>query len=159
MYINDIEITLSNFISEFADDTKIRKSLINDRGRLSLQEDLRKISEWSKRWEMPFDVNKRHIFQVGTRNQKFYYEMNSVKTENLQCLKDLGVTIALNRKFSQQCKDADGKANRMLGFINRNIFFRYRDIILPLYISIARLHLEYGVQIWTPCHTKDITKL
>ncbi len=43
MYINEIKIRLGNIISEFADDTKIRKSLIDDRGRLNLQKDLRKI--------------------------------------------------------------------------------------------------------------------
>ncbi len=158
MYINDIKIALNNSISEIADDTKIRKSLIDDCGRLNLQEDLRKISEWFKRWEMPFLVNKCHIFQLGTRNQKFY-EMSCIKTESLQCVKDLCVTIALNHKFSQQCKDAEGKTNRMLGFMNRNYFFRNGDIILPLYITLARLHLEYGVEIWKIRHAKDITKL
>ncbi len=108
---------------------------------------------------MPFDVNKCHIFQVGTRNQKLYYEMNCIKTKSLQCVKDLSGTIVLNRKFSQQCKDTTGKTNRMQGSMNRNLFVRNKDIFLPLYISLVRLHLEYGVEIWTPRHTKDITKL
>ncbi len=69
---------------------------------MSLQEDLRKISEWSQRWEMPFNVNKCHVLQVGTRNQKFDYEMNGTKIESVLCAKDLGVTIASNLKFSQQ---------------------------------------------------------
>ncbi len=43
--------------------------------------------------------------------------MNGVKTGSVQCVKDLGVTIASNLKFSQQCKDTAGKVNRMLGFI------------------------------------------
>ncbi len=40
--------------------------------------------------------------------------MSGEKLENLHCLKDLGVTITSNLKFSQQCKEAAGKANRML---------------------------------------------
>ncbi len=72
---------------------------------------------------MPFNVNKRHILHVGTRNQKFDDEMNGVKLDSVRCVKDLGVSIASNLKFSQQCKDATGKANRMLGFINRNFSF------------------------------------
>ncbi len=40
--------------------------------------------------------------------------MNGVKLESVQCVKDLGISIASNLKFSQQCKDAAGKANRML---------------------------------------------
>ena len=78
IYINDIDVGLNNFISKFADDTKIGNSIITDRDRMSLQDDLRKISEWSERWEMPFNVNKCHILPVGTRNQKSEYEMKGV---------------------------------------------------------------------------------
>ncbi len=49
--------------------------------------------------------------------------MNGNKLENVQCVKDLGVTVTFSLEFSQQCKDAAGKANRMLGFINKNISF------------------------------------
>ncbi len=70
IYINDIDLGLYNFIAKFADDTKIGNSVISDRERQSLQEDLRKISAWSDRWEMPFNVNKCHILQVGTKNKK-----------------------------------------------------------------------------------------
>ncbi len=83
---------------------------------------------------MPSNVNKCHILHVGTRNQKFDYEMNGVKLDGVQCVKDLRVSIASNLKFSRQCKDAAGKANRMLGFINRSFSFKNKDIILPLYI-------------------------
>ncbi len=102
---------------------------------MSLQEDLRKISEWSQRWGMPFNVNIWHILQVGTRNKKSEYEMNHSKLESVQCVKDLGVRIASSLEFSQQCKDATGKANRVLGFINRNFMFKNEEVILPLYVS------------------------
>ncbi len=106
-----------------------------------------------------FNINKCQILQVGTRNQKFEYVMNGVKLESVQCVKHLGVTIASSLKFSQQYKDAVGKANRMLGFINRNFSFKNKDIILPLYISLVRPHLEYAVQFWSPRHAKDTAKL
>ncbi len=98
-------------------------------------------------------------YNVGTRNQKFDNEMNGVKLDSVQCVKHLSVSNSSNVKFPQQCKDAASKANRMLGFINRNFSFKNKDIILPLYISLVRPHLEYAVQFWSPHHTKDITKL
>ncbi len=107
---------------------------------------------------MPFNVNKCHILYVGTRNQKIDYEMNGVKLDSVQCVKYLGVSIASNLKFSQQYKDAESKANRMLGFINRNFSFKNKGIILPLYIDLVRPQLEYAVQFWSPHHTKDIAK-
>ncbi len=109
---------------------------------------------------MPFNVNKCQILQVGTRNQKFEYEMNGTKLESVQCVKHLGVTIiASSLKFSQQCKDAAGKANRMLGFINRKFSFNNKAVILPLYISLVRPHQQYAVQFWSPHHSQDIAKL
>ncbi len=58
IYINDINGGLNNFISKYAEDTKIGNSIITGHDRISLQEDLRKISDWSQKWEMPFNVNK-----------------------------------------------------------------------------------------------------
>ncbi len=84
--------------------------------------------------------------------------MNGTKLESVQCVKDLGVSIASNLKFSQQCKDAAGKANRMLGFINRNFSFKTKDVILPLYTSLVRPHLEYAVQFWAPHHAKGYSE-
>ncbi len=154
IYINDIDVGLNIFISNFADVTKLGNSVITDCDRMSLQEDLRKISEYSQRWEMPFNVNK-----WGTRNQKFEYEMNGTKLESVQCVKDLGATIVSSLLFSQQCRDAAGKANRMLGFTNRNFSFKNKDLILPLYISLVRPHLEYAAQFWAHHHAKDIAKV
>ncbi len=68
---------------------------------------------------MPFNVKKCHILQVGTRNLKYDSEMSGEKLESVHCVKDLGVMNASNLKFSQQCKEAAGKANRMLGFIKK----------------------------------------
>ncbi len=157
-YINDIDVGLNNFISKFANDTKIGNSIVDDRHRLNLQEDLRQISQWSEKWEIPFNGNKCHILHVGTRNKKYDYELNSVKLDSVQCVKDLGVSIAPNLKFSQQCKEAADKANRMLDFINRNLSFKSKDINPTLYISLVRTHLEYTGQFWLPHPTKDKAK-
>ncbi len=120
---------------------------------------MNEISAWSARWKMPFNIKKCHILQVGTRNLKYDYEMSGEKLESIHCVKDLGVTITLNLKFIQQCKEAAGKANRMLGFIKRNFSFKNKDIILPLYNSLVRPHLDYAVQFWSPHLAKDIAKL
>ncbi len=88
------DVEFNNFVAKFAYDTKIGNSEISDSDRQSLKEDLSKISARSDRWKMPFNVNKFHILQVRTRNQKCDYEIYSKKPEDVQCVKDLGVMIA-----------------------------------------------------------------
>ncbi len=81
--------------------------------------------------------------------------MNGTKLESVQCVKDLDVSVTPSLKFSQHCKDAASKANRILGFINKNISFKTKDVILPLYTNLVRPHLEYAVQFWAPHHVKQ----
>ncbi len=138
IYINGVNVELNNFISKSVDDTKTGNSILNDHDRLNLREDLRKISERFERWKIPFNVNKCHILHMGTSSQDCDYEMNGVKLDSVQYIKDLGVSITSNLNFSRQCKDTAGKANRMMSFIYRNFSFKNNNITLPLYISLVR---------------------
>ncbi len=95
---------------------------------------------------MPFNVDKCQVLQVGKINEKFDHDMSGVKLKSVQCVKDLGVKIASNLKFSQQCIDPANKANKILGFNKRNFLFKSKDVILLLYTSLVRPHLEYAVQ-------------
>ncbi len=83
-------------------------SVLADEGRLNLQEDLHKISAWSDRWEMPFNVDKYQVLQAEIINEKFEYEMRGVKLKSVQYVKDLGLGVitASNHKSSQNCIDA-----------------------------------------------------
>ena len=159
IYINDIDVGLNNIVSKFADDTKIGNAIITEEDRLKLQEDLNKIAEWSKIWQMPFNVNKCQMLQIGYQNKKYKYDMLGKPITVTPCVRDLGITLTTNLKFSQHCNEAAKKANRMLGFISRNFTYKSKDIVLPLYLSLVRPHLEYAVQFWAPHLQKDIRKL
>ena len=47
-------------------------------------------------------------------------------------------------------------ANKVLGMIKRSFSVRNKDVILQLYKSLVRPHLEYSVQAWRPHFQKDI---
>ena len=48
-----------------------------------------------------------------------------------------------NMKVSEQCRIAASKGNQVLGMIRRNITYKEKSLIIPLYKAIVRPHLEY----------------
>ena len=57
------------------------------------------------------------------------------------------------------CSEIAKRANRVLGQLQRTVKSRQKDVIVPLYKSLVRPHLEYCVQVWSPHFIKDSQKL
>ena len=51
------------------------------------------------------------------------------------------------------------KGNQVLGMIRRNIIYKEKSLIVPLYKALVRPHLEYCIQAWSPYLRKDIDML
>ena len=60
---------------------------------------------------------------------------------------------------SEQCGIAAAKGNQILGLIRRNIAYKEKELIIPLYKTIVRPHLEYCIQVGKLYHKKDIDML
>ena len=50
-------------------------------------------------------------------------------------------------------------ANRAVGFIARNVYYKSKEVVKNLYISYVRPHLEYCCQAWAPHYEKDLNLL
>ena len=140
----------------FTDDAKIFRSvdLRDNEGNLRLQADLDKLCEWSKKWQLPFNTEKCTVLHIGFSNPCYQYTMNEMKLGTVHEEKDLGVIVDSELKFRKHCAAAVKKANMKLGMIKKSFACLDEDVLLPLYTSLVRSHLEYGNLKWGP-HNKE----
>ena len=159
IYINDLDIGIMSSLLKFADDTKMYGRVGTTEGVEILRKDLEALNGWSDRWQMSFNVDKCKVMHFGKNNAKAEYKMNEQKLAEITEEKDLGVIISNDLKVSKQCGKAASKGNQILGLIKRTIISRKKKVLLNLYKTLVRPHLEYCIQAWRPHLVKDIEKL
>ena len=153
VYINDLEEGVTGKILKFADDTKLFRKVkeIGDK-----QNDIDKLVKWSEKWQMLFNFGKCKCLHTGPGNTGMNYEMGGTILSKTVKEKELGVTMNANMKVSEQSRIAAFKGNQVLGMIRRNITYKEKSLIIPLYKAIVIPHLEYCIQAWSPYLRKDI---
>ena len=158
--VNSVE---SNVLLKFADDTKICSRICNSDDVQKLQEDLNRptLQEWAHTWQMKFNIQKCKVMCVGDSDsvlkRVFEYSMGNQKLEYCDTERDLGVIMSTDLKVEShsQCNEACVKANRMLGLIKRAFVVKTPEVMLNLYETLVRPHVDYCVSAWSPHYQKD----
>lgn len=155
IYINDLDSGVMNWILKFADDTKIFSKINNLKDGSKLQNDLQTLIQWSIEWQMHFNFKKCKVMHIGSNNLQLQYFMSTTHLDSVDSEKDLGVVISSDLKVSNQCIKAYAKANKILGVINRTIESKSVEIMIKLYKTLVRPHVEYCTAVWSPYYSKD----
>ena len=155
IFINDIDQDVENKILKFADDTKLFGEVAENEDVERMRDDLRRLFEWSEDWQMLFNIVKCKVLHIGRNNKRAKYYLGGEQLEEVHDEKDLGVIVQENLKVERQVTSAVKKANRVLGMINRTFVNKNQEIMVKLYKSLVRPHLEYGIQAWRPHFEKD----
>ena len=104
-------------------------------------------------------MDKCEVMHFGRSNQGRTYSVDGRALGKVIEQRGLGVHVHSSLKVEPQVDRVVKNAFGMLGFIGQNIEYRSWDILLKLYKTLVRPHLEYCVQFWSPYYRKDIIKL
>ena len=77
----------------------------------------------------------------------------------IRSTKYLGVTFTEKLTWDAHISSISGAANRMLGFVARNLKHCPRALKEKAYMSYVRPKLEYCSSVWDPHHQNDIKRL
>ena len=75
------------------------------------------------------------------------------------CEKDLGVNVDSLLDFNTHISEIVKKARGVSCMILRNFTYKNSEILIPLFKSLVRPHLEYCNSVWSPYKKKDINRI
>ena len=139
----------------FADDAKLYKVIESVNDISVIQEDINKILNWSKIWQLPLNADKCKCIHYGKHNPNHTYHIGNCELANDDTEKDVGVIFDMTLNFRIHIRKMIAKANSRIGMIKRS----FSKLKIPgfklLYKSLVRPILEYCSSIWYPLFKGD----
>ena len=154
VYINDLPECVQSQVRLFADDTIVYWTINGLQDSKTLQEDLDRLADWEQEWLMEFHPKKCQVIRVtkARKPQEYYYFLHGHQLEVVESAKYLGVTINNNLNWNTHIRQVTSKANKILGYVKRNLKVNAPKIKEKAYNSMVRPLVEYSAVVCDP-HT------
>ena len=161
IYINDMPDAIESNMFLFADDTKFFHCVNSIEDAIIIQDDIRKLEEWSNNWLLKFHPDKCVTLRLTMNNNQpeFKYKLDSQSLKHVSETKDLGVIVDSQLRFKTHIAKVVNKANSLMGTIRRSFKYLDHQNFKLLYCAQIRTNLEYASAFWYPYRKRDVVML
>lgn len=103
-YINDMPEGIQSTVKLFADDSLLYRKISSKQDCVELQQDLDRLQEWEKKWQMAFNAEKCEVLCISNKKHPIQhsYFIHGQKLATKTDSKYLGVTISSKQPFLEQ---------------------------------------------------------
>ena len=153
LYIIDITSDIESEIRFFADDCVCYREIKDEEDTVKLQRDIDRLGCWARKWGVRFQPVKCNMMQLTRKRIKMIhasYTLEGINLEKVESTKYLGVTITNDLRWNTHVSNVSTKANRMLGFLRRNLHSCPQEVKEAAYKGLVRPVLDYGSSVWDP---------
>ena len=157
------DLSVGTTITSFADDTRLKRGIIEEQDCATLQLDLETVYNWADRVNMHFNEAKFEVLRFWADRSAapdiLYMAPDGGLIEEKDCTRDLGVQVGTDLMFSTQVDSAVAAGSRMAGWVLRTFRHRSRGVMLTLLRCLIQPRLDYCSQLWSPSDQCGINRL
>ena len=160
-FINDLPNGILSKIKLYADDVLLYNTIHTQQDCEQLQKDLDLLGNWADKWKMVFNHHKCEFLRITIKKHPTLYKYYIQKKEIKEVIhaKYLGVTLSHNLSWSEHINQITSKANRIKGFLQRNLHKCPSITKSNCYKAMVKPILEYAAVIWSPHTQRDINMI
>ncbi len=121
IYINNLPTSVTCNSDLFADDSVLSRKIVNEADCIELQEDIDRVVDWSKSWQLQLRTDKCKILHVSRKNYEIHYDyhLNNAILSKVSVHKHLGIWLENTLSWDSHGNNTCAKSNRVLGLIRR----------------------------------------
>jgi hypothetical protein len=114
------------------------------------------VYEWTQTSQLKLAIDKCFVVHFGFNNPEDLYFFDNDLITPVDQVRDLGIQLASNFKFSAHCSQLTLKCVIMINCIFAQFYTRDVKFLLSLFSVFVKPILEYGSEVWSPHLLKDI---
>ena len=165
MYIKDLTKNITANTKIFVDDAKLKDKIKTTEDVEAMQQNINELFMWENDNKMKCNSAKFQVLRYGQdqdiKDNTMYFSKNMDGViEQFSKLRDLGVILSDDAKFSTHIDKVVKQVRQKVGWILRTFYSRKTELLKQLWKSLAQCLVDYCSQLYMPAgNSQDMQRI